>query len=446
MLDKIFSLYKIVLLGLLLIVPTIFYAQQKDSLVIKNNLELQQKDSTAIKNLDEHQIDITDIIRKARGKEPKVKPDDASSLILVPIIGSNPATGFMLGVGGQYAFKMLKSTRYSAISGSVQFTTLGQMLLLIKNNIYTKSDRIIYSGDWRLQLFSQNTYGLGTNSPEGGVLDYQYSLAGIETTIDSLAQPMEFNLIRFHQSISFKIKPSLYIGVGYKLDGYSKIVDEKLNLTPGDTLITSHYAYSEYYGFKTDKYYSSALAVNLLYDTRDNIINPYKGYYAQLSWRGSMEFLGSDKTGNFYEAEWRSYHNLSKRNPRHLLAFWLMGHFSPEGETPYLILPATSYDQKGRSGRGYTQGRFRGNQYVYGEAEYRFPISQFGGIWGGVLFVNAASANNDGQSLGLFQSVKAGYGFGFRLMVDKHSRTNLAVDIGFGEKSSGFYLGVSEAF
>ena len=35
---------------------------------------------------------------------------------------------------------------------------------------------------------------------------------------------------------------------------------------------------------------------------------------------------------------------------------------------------------------------------------------------------------------------------GLRIMVDKRSRTNLAVDVGFGQKSFGFYLAASEAF
>ena len=41
---------------------------------------------------------------------------------------------------------------------------------------------------------------------------------------------------------------------------------------------------------------------------------------------------------------------------------------------------------------------------------------------------------------------KAGYGAGLRIMVDKRSRTNLAVDFGFGQKSFGFYLAASETF
>ncbi|MCK7538529.1 MAG: hypothetical protein MZV63_50005 [Marinilabiliales bacterium] len=33
----------------------------------------------------------------------------------------------------------------------------------------------------------------------------------------------------------------------------------------------------------------------------------------------------------------------------------------------------------GEGREGYTQGRFRGANMVYGEAEYRFPISKCGG-------------------------------------------------------------------
>ena len=392
------------------------------------------------------QRDVGDVIRDALHKPASAKAEGSSSLLLLPIIGSNPATGFMIGVGGQYSFKMPESTLYSSASGSIQYTTKNQFIFMLKNNIYTKGNRMFFSGDWRYLIFSQTTYGLGTNSPEGGVLDYQYGLSGQETSNDSLAQHMKFNFMRLHQSASFNIKPNIYAGLGYNFDSYSKIIDEKLRLNPGDTLITSHYYYSQNYGYSTTNYYTSALNINLVYDTRDNMINPYKGMYAMASWRGALKLLGNKSNSSYFYLEWRSFHPLSRKNPRHLMAFWLMGNFSPPGEFPYLILPATAYDQRGRSARGYTQGRFRGNNLVYGEAEYRFPISSCGGIWGGVLFVNATTAENKVQSLKLFQSVKPGYGMGLRIMVDKQTRTNLAVDFGFGDKSSGFYLAATETF
>ncbi len=392
------------------------------------------------------QRDLADIIRNALNKPPKVKSEKSSSLIIFPIIGSNPATGFMVGLGGQYAFKMPETNLYSMMSGSLQATTKSQYLVIFKNNIYTKKEKVFFTGDWRFQVFSQSTYGLGTNAPEGGVLDYQFALAGIETTDDSLAQPMKYNFLRIHQMMAFKIKKGMYLGFGMKLDGYSKIVDEILRLYPGDSLITSHYAYCKKYGFDTAKYYSSALHASFVIDKRDNMIRPYKGYYLDVSWNGALEMLGSEKNANMLNTEWRSYHNLSARNPAHLIAFWLIGEFSPEGQFPYMTLPATSYDQRSRSGRGYTQGRFRGNNYTYGEAEYRFPISKCGGVWSGVAFLNATTTNNPATGLKIFESVQPGYGLGLRILLDKSTRTNLALDYGFGKKSSGFYLAVSETF
>jgi outer membrane protein assembly factor BamA len=257
---------------------------------------------------------------------------------------------------------------------------------------------------------------------------------------------MKFNFARFHQLVTFKIKTGFYAGFGYQYDGYYKIVDEKLRLAPGDTLLTSHYLYSQNYGFSTDHYIFSGLTANLIYDTRDNMINPYKGIYAAASWKGGMEFLGNEKTVNYFQFEWRSFHSLSKSNPRHLIALWLIGTFSKEGKLPYMILPATAYDQRSRAARGYTQGRFRGANLVYGEAEYRFPISKCSGVLGGVVFMNATTTDNVAKSLALFESIKPGYGAGLRIMADKSSRTNLAVDVGFGQNSFGFYLAASETF
>ncbi len=391
------------------------------------------------------QIDVSDLIRKALHKPPKNKPESAGSLLLVPIIGSNPATGFMYGIGGQYAFKMSGETSYSTLIGSAQGTTKGQILLLLKNNIYTKNNQLFLTGDWRYLIYSQSTYGLGTTSPEGGILDYQFAVAGVETGSDSLTQPMKYNFLRFHQSVGFKVTEGFYLGIGYAYDGYTKIVDEKLRLEPGDTFLTSHYYYNTLYEFNTASYSLSSMRVNISYDTRDNMINSYQGIYANASWIGGFKFLGNDKSVNSFQFEFRGYHSLSKSRPRHLIGFWALGDFTKVGQLPYLILPATAYDQRSRSGRGYTQGRFRGPNMVYTEAEYRFPLGPRG-VLGGVMFLNGTTTDNPKLNLQLFESIKAGYGAGLRIMVDKRSRTNLAVDVGFGQKSFGFYLAASEAF
>src|SRR5690606_27173751 len=221
--------------------------------------EIAVTDTTCI------QKDMSDVFRAAFNKPPKDNNDAAGSVLLIPIIGSNPATGFMVGVGGQYGFKMSGGdTRYSLLSGSVQFTSKGQQIFLLKNNVYTRNNNIFFTGDWRYQIYSQSTYGLGTDAPEGGIVDYQYNFGGLETSLDSLAQPLKFSFVRFYQSVSFripKLHKGFYMGAGYFLDYYFNIEDERLRLNESDTLITSHYAYSKYYGYEEKRYYSSALHV-----------------------------------------------------------------------------------------------------------------------------------------------------------------------------------------
>ncbi len=391
------------------------------------------------------ETDLSDVVRKWRHKPPKDKSAGNSSLFLVPAVSSNPATGFSFGFAGQYAFKgNAPDDLYSSINGSANYTTKNQFLFQVKNNIFLKNNSLFLSGDWRVFLFSQATYGLGTNSPEGGALDYQFNTNGWESTDDSLVQPMKFDHYRFHQTIAWRVSQSFYLGFGYHLDFMNNIVDERLDtLRP---LYTAHYLYSKKFEYNPENYLVSGLSFQASYDSRDNLVNPYKGIFASFNYRLNPKFLGSKYNANLLSVEWRSYHGLSKINPRHLVGFWLLGNFSKYGTIPYLVLPALGYDQRGRAGRGYTQGRYRGVNMLYAESEYRFPIGPCGGMFGGVLFVNATTTTNPELDEKLFKYVAPGYGFGLRMKVDKNSRTNLQVDFGFGKNSGGIYFGASETF
>ncbi|ULQ55559.1 BamA/TamA family outer membrane protein [Flavihumibacter rivuli] len=415
-------------------------------ILLMYSIALNAQDSVQlVRQGDCDQKDLPDVIRDWRNKPPKQRKEKNSSLLLVPVIASNPATGFQFGAAGQYVFKGKQpKDLYSSISGNATVTSKGQTMLQLKNNIYLKNNKIFLSGDWRLFLFSQSTYGLGTNTPEGGILKYQYGVNGTEVSDDSLVQPMKFNHFRFYQSIYWKVSGHFYMGFGYNLDKFSKINDLKLDTVR--PLYTSHYSYSKRYGFSTTSYKLAGLNVNLMIDTRDNMINPYKGIYANLIYRLNPEFLGSELTANVLSVEWRSYHSLSKTKPRKLIGFWLLGTFTEAGRLPYMVLPALGYDQRGRSGRGYTQGRYRGQNMLYLESEYRFPISPCSGVLGGVLFANVTTSDRPDKNERLFDYMAPGYGFGLRMMVDKHSRTNLQVDFGFGKKSAGIYFGAAETF
>jgi len=127
-----------------------------------------------------------------------------------------------------------------------------------------------------------------------------------------------------------------------------------------------------------------------------------------------------------------------------VLALWSYDWLTLTGKPPYLDLPATGWDPYASTGRGYIQGRFRGAQEVYAEAEYRFKITR-NGLFGGVVFGNAQSFSGaPGTPL---QSIQPGYGTGLRIKLNKLSKTNIDIDYGFGRQGSrGLFINVGELF
>ena len=114
------------------------------------------------------------------------------------------------------------------------------------------------------------------------------------------------------------------------------------------------------------------------------------------------------------------------------------------GTAPYLDLPTIAVD--GRSGRGYGEGRFRGDRLMYGEMEYRGTLSP-NGMFGMVLFLNTTTVSDKAAHIQLGDSFATGGGLGLRVLLNKRSRTNLGADYGWGKQDSrGFYLSIQEAF
>lgn len=130
---------------------------------------------------------------------------------------------------------------------------------------------------------------------------------------------MKFNYIKFHQIVNKKITKDLYAGIGYHFDYYYSIQDENLNLDTMPVLMTPHYYYSTNNSYNTTDYMLSGLSLNLVFDSRDNMINPYKGYYVNINYRYNFKFLGSDWDASSRWMEFRTYLGLSKKHPSILL-------------------------------------------------------------------------------------------------------------------------------
>jgi hypothetical protein len=368
------------------------------------------------------QRDLMDLLARVLHGKPKlsdtIQVPPKTVITILPAISASPTTGLLLGVSGNAVTRLGtdESTNLSTLSASVNYTTKKQFNILVRSNVYTPGNGWKLEGDWRYLDSNQPTYGLGPALP------------------GEFESPMDYNLIRFYETVYRGISPDFLVGLGYHLNRYFEIVDH--NADQG--IVTPYVQYSG--GYPTSST-SSGFSFNVLSDSRDNPINTRNGLLARGSLRVFPTWLGSDASWQSFEGEIRTYHKVGPG--RNLLAFWGMTWLTM-GRPPYLDLPAIGWDYNNRSGRGYAQGRIRAQDLVYGEAEYRMTLSR-DGLWGAVAFLNLTSSS-DAASGGL-QTPDPGGGVGIRIKLNKNSNTNIGIDFGFGvEGSNGVFFGTGEAF
>ncbi len=392
------------------------------------------------------QKEFLDLFRKK--KKESIEEVKRFNLLAIPFAGYSPSTGLSLGVAASLGWYLgdPKDTKVSAGGASIDVTTKRQLQIVCKTNLYTSRNKFYLQGDFRILLYSEPTYGLGTNSPDTSNYASQYGFEKASTKKTNGAFPMRYNLIKLYEIVSYKIDESIYLGIGYHLSHTYDIRDELLDVDTTPVQVTPHYYYCQAHHFNEVKYSTSGVSLNFVYDTRDNLINPYSGMYITINYLYNMKLLGSNQASSLLWTELRGYVSLSKRKPRHLIAFWAYTNFVTSGEVPYLNLPAIGYDPGGRSGRGYPLGRYRGEDIAYGEVEYRFPISPCSQILGGVVFGNLTTTSDRDREVRLFQYIRPGFGVGLRIMVAKYIRTNILIDFGIGYQSRGMYIQAQEAF
>jgi hypothetical protein len=377
--------------------------------------------------------DLFDLLRELRHKPPPPPPapDDYKKWMVAaaPVLTYGPTSGFGIGVAGNMAVYrgFPGTTRISSIVASVTATTKEQVLVNAKINSSALDNRRRFEGDNRLYWTSQKTYGLGTATGEGAAVDQKY------------------DYFRFYETLYQRVARNTYLGAGLL---YSNHQDVRPGEDGAEAAWPSspYVRYSEQHGFDPEAQTSAGVSVSALVDSRDGPINPSRGWYAGLTYRAFFEgFLGGASSWQQLSYDGRTYFRLTP-DARHKLAFWLSGDFVIAGTAPYLDLPATGMDTYGRAGRGYPQGRFRGQSLVYGEAEYRWTVTK-NGLFGMVAFLNTETLSSKETGEKLFDSFATGAGFGFRLMLNKRSQTNLCLDIGWGKDgSNAVYFAVQEAF
>ena len=246
---------------------------------------------------------------------------------------------------------------------------------------------------------------------------------------------MQFKLMRVYGTVYRRMSGPVFVGAGYHFDQFSDIVDtraENGEVTP----------FSTYSNGTPSITTAAGISLDILADTRDNLVNATRGFYSSLSLRDYYEQMGSDAHWQELWVESRVY-TLIPASSRHVLAFWFYGWMT-FGPAPYLNLPTNGWDTYGRGARGYLAGRIRGADQIYVESEYRRVLTS-DGLLGAVAFVNLTLTTE--PETGTFGTHDAAGGVGLRIKFNKRSNMNLTIDYGIGsEGQRGLFLGMTEVF
>jgi hypothetical protein len=177
--------------------------------------------------------DIGDLFRSLFGKNKKREPRTPKkfSYLILPNISSNPANGFMPGIGGNAAWYLgpMETTRIFRIGFSAAVTTKYQFISFVKTNIYTKENLFFLRGDWRYSHYRLPTCGLGTNAPPAS-MDFHghWGWQGEVTGDLPGSYPMLYDYFKFHEIVNREVADNFYVDLGYMLDYYWNINCELL--------------------------------------------------------------------------------------------------------------------------------------------------------------------------------------------------------------------------
>jgi hypothetical protein len=370
------------------------------------------------------QKDIIDVFRELKifNQHVEEKPDRLNKKLRLSVLPTvSPAQGatglvFVTAFTATFLLGDPQTTNASNIY-FIPYTNFdGKFVFPIRSYIWTKNNKWNFIGDYKYLIYPETTYGLGSgsNKNEASLVNYKH--------------------FRFYQSVLRNVFSYLVMGGGVHFDHHYDIQEELLNEKYNHVL--------QYDGAGITATQSNGLSFTSAFDSRLNSLNPQQGMYAGVMYKYIPTWMGSTSNWKSLYADIKLYHSFNRKR-QNIISFWSFYWDVFAGKAPYLDLPSTAWDPSYRSGRGYYQGRFRGDAMAYIESEYRFDLTQ-NGLWGATVFANAQSLRN--PSTRNFEKIAPGVGAGLRLKFNKFSNTNLTFDVAVGSESWNYYFGIGEFF
>jgi hypothetical protein len=337
--------------------------------------------------------------------------DQKKGVFVLPLLYYTPDTRWAAGAAGVYYFKIKgknddeKETRVSNVQFLSDYTQNKQLDVWGQWNIFTRNENYLFKGELRFRNFPDRFYGIGN------------------TSIKKNEERYEYNLFSFKTLALKKVYKSVFVGVDYHFEQ-----EYDFKYTDGGALQTGTIT-----GY--DGGIQSAIGLVGIYDSRDNVINTFKGSLFEVSSYFYLPQLGSTFNFTFLNLTHQKFWQVKKK---HIIAIQTKARYG-FGQVPFLDMSQAGNDDMLR---GYPKNRFRDVNFLGTQIEYRFPL-----FWrlGGVTFAGAGDVFAKHKDLSL-NTVKYSIGAGLRFVVNPAERLNIRLDYGYGREGGYFYFIVAEAF
>lgn len=334
--------------------------------------------------------------------------------LVYPTLAYSPETSWEIGLSSLYVYFAKRDTtnRLSEISGFTFITLENQYGLWFDHALYSHKSKWFFLGKLKFQSFPLLYYGIG-----------------IDTPADYVAR-VDANQILIKERVLRKIYKDLFLGLEFDYQRLSNVdfVITDPEKTPVDLPMGSE---------GSD---NLGLGIGLVHDNRHNVLNVREGFFSELAFLHYNRAWGSTFNFTSIISDTRVYRPIGENN---VLAAQLLGQFS-SGEVPFNQLALMGGES---IMRGYYLGRFRDNNQIATQIEYRFLPIPFGFTdrLGAVVFVGTGTVFDELRNMDFSKLVVSG-GAGIRFLLFPKKDIYTRLDVAFTNEGTGFYIFIGEAF
>ncbi len=338
-----------------------------------------------------------------------------SSFVLLPVLSSAPETGIEVGGAGLLSFytdTIGHITRVSNVFAYATLTTKGQNRLNLSSTYWTPQNKVHYTAAISYINFPADFYGIGNNTHKAD------------------ADLVDEKRLKVNFETDYLLASNFYIG--YVAGGF--------NYKEANKNLTGIFNNSPNVEDRTGGA-SVFIGPSINYDTRNNNTYTTKGMVITGYYNIMQGILGNNSyQGGFFNIEYSQFFALSKKL---VLGLDVQEQSLTGSRSPFYLLPALGNDEMMR---GYYNGRYRDRNFIAGQAELRYRMSERIGVVG---FIGTGEVFHSSFSI---SQLKPDLGGGLRYFFDVEKGLSVRLDYGVGQKpagekrESGFYIGLGQAF